>query len=693
VRRNGVTTVTGGLSAVPVMVAGTLLLLGLLILPGFAPAERLARPATRGALPFVLAIACSVLVLLGAAVPLLIVGWFSPAAIGLFALLLAALSAPAFGRWVRATLGKMASPPGLVAWAMVLVLPWLLLALRPGYPPADKLQWYYSEVAAQLGIAGGIPRAVAEWGLQLRWLPDYLAFDVVSQAYTGLLPGVSAADAISAWRIPIAALTLVVLFVVLRLWVGRAPALVATALTGGSTFFIAKFNAYKPESLGILLGLVGLILVVHGLRSRRRSWLLLAGALFGADLSVHAIAATAMGLITAGFALAEWATARRDRVVLGDGLVRAVVFGVVLSVALGAGLQGRAAVATQALAPASVDGHDPTWTFFLRSTGNFTEPEPVAPQRPLAAGVASPWDGFRVTSAFGWWLPATVAIGLFFLAAFGGRRGLAGAAGLTGSAALLGAAVVFFAVAFATYVPRWTGLVRLGQYTPLLAGIGVAFGVEGYLRAWSRLAERRPPPLLPVMAALVGVVWLLSWPPARYADELSIAPPGAAALEQLRGMGGAGDVILSNALTTGTIESFTGLEDPLEGRQPLIEQPAVLTRANELLLAAHRWFESPADRAFIDGLGARWVLVADDPATLGAAGALGGSVAGVGASPWLRPAWSVPGVAIFEVMQPATSAAVGDRLAPSSVAGPALIWAALLAVAIFVLLRLPSLRT
>jgi hypothetical protein len=680
--------------AVAVLIARALLLLGLLVLPGFAFAARLAAPIERGSAPLLLAIASSVLVLLAAAVPLLIIGWFSSGAIGLVALLLAVAGARPFGRWVWATLGGgLLASLSFVAWAAVLALPWLLLALREGYPPADKLQWYYAEVASQLGAAGGIPQGVAEWGALVRWLPDYLAFDIVSQAYRGLLPGVPVADVISAWRIPIAGLSLVLAFLALRLWVGRVPALLGTALIGGSTFFIAKFNAYKPESFGILLGLVGLLLLVHGIRSRRRSWLLVAGALFGTDLSVHAIAATAMGLITAGFALAEWGTARRDRVAIADGLVRAALVGIVLSVALGAGLQGRAAVAPQALTPALVDGHDPTWTFFLRSTGNFAQPEPAPPKAPLAAGVVSPWDGFRVTSAFGWWLPATVAIGLFFLAAFGARRGIAAAVGLAVAGALLAAAVAFFAVAFTTYVPRWTGFVRLGQYTPLFAGIGVAFAVEGFLRTWSRLAERRLPRALPAVTAVIAIAWLVPWSSARYADELAITPNGRGVLEELKAMARPGDVVVSNALTTGTVESFTGLEDPLEGRQPLIEERAILARANDLLLAAHRWFESPADRAFVDSVGARWVLVVDDPATLGAAGTLGGSVAGLDAPPpWLHGVARGAGVVIFEVTDPTTTAAVVDRPTPLPVAMPALAWAGLLALVVVALVRLPALR-
>ena len=89
-----------------------------------------------------------------------------------------------------------------------------------------------------------------------------------------------------------------------------------------------------------------------------------------------------------------------------------------------------------------------------------------------------------------------------------------------GSGALVGAGIAFFALAFDTYVPRWTGLVRFGQYLPLLAGLGMTFAFAGYLRLWSWLAEVRIPRALPLVAALVGVIWLVPVATTRYAAEL-----------------------------------------------------------------------------------------------------------------------------------------------------------------------------
>jgi hypothetical protein len=331
---------------------------------------------------------------------------------------------------------------------------------------------------------------------------------------------------------------------------------------------------------------------------------------------------------------------------------------------MGIGLQGRAVAAGGALNPGTASGPDPTWTFFLRSTGDFTIPEPAPPARPLAGGVTSPWAGIRITSAFGWWLIPFGAIGAVFLAWLGGRRVWAGLAGLAISGVLVGAGIGFFALAFETYVPRWTGLVRFGQYLPLLVGLGVTFAIAGYLRIWSWLAEIRTPRVFAVVAAIVGLVWLTPLALTRYHAEARIPASGSAALDALRTMGSPGDVVLSNALTTGTIESFTGLEVPLEGRQPLIEDPAFLEAANQLLLDVHDWFAHPTDRALLDRLGVRWVLVVDDAAALGTDATVGGGVAATETAPGLRVAWSDPGIALLEVTAPATGAAVHDDLAP-----------------------------
>jgi hypothetical protein len=645
----------GGLSLLAVVV-----FIGLFVLPGVRLADRIAGDARTFVPRLMLAMAVSQLIVAAAGIVLIAVGQFSGWAVALVAVACSISGLPVAFRWLRDSRRDLS----LVGWAAALALPWVIMVGLIGWPPADTLQWYYDRLGAQLSGAGGVPTAVAEWGLSVRWLPDYLVFNVDSETFHAALGFLPRADVIAAWRVPVTLLGVVVLFAVVRLWVGRPAAFLGTALIAGTAFYLAKFDAYKPEALGIALGLVALWLVVRGLRSGQRSWVLLGGACLGLDLSVHAIAATVMGLLVAGFAAAEWLALRDRRVERADWLVRGALLGVLISVLMGVGLQGRAVVAGGALNPGSAQGPDPTWTFFLRSTGDFTVPEPPRPERPLAGGVTTPWTGLRVTSAFGWWLVPFAGIGALSFAALGGRRARAGVLGLAISTILLGAGIAFFAVEFDTYVPRWTGLVRFGQYLPLLVGLSVTFALAGYIRLWAWLAEVRVPRAFALVAAVAGVIWLAPQAIARYALEPAIPTDGRVALEALRTRGAPGDVVLSNMLTTGTIEMFSGLEDPLEGRQPLIEDPAFLATTNQLLLDAHDWFADPHDRAFLDRLGVRWVLVADDPATLGTTGTLGGTVAATTMADGLRVVWSAPGIALLEVPEPATAAAVTDDLRP-----------------------------
>jgi hypothetical protein len=638
---------------------GTVAFAIILVLPGLGLADRFVGSRRSIAARLILSILISQLLVAGTGIALVAVGRFSGSAIAAIAAILSATSLPTVIRWVRTARLRDRVRWAAPGWIGLLVVPWLALVAAAGWPPADTLQWYYADLGSQLSAAGGIPVSVAEWGLAIRWLPDYLIFNIDTEAYTGLLPFLARADALGAWRVPVAIIGLTMLGLVLRLWLGRPAAAAGLVATAGTVFFLAKFDAYKPEALGIVTGLGALWLIVQGLRHGRSGWVFLGGLSLGVGLAIHVIAATVMGLVVVGFVASEWLALRRSRATRLGWLVRAALLGVLLSVAMGVGIQGRATVAPAALNPAIQAGADPTWTFFLRSTGDFAEPERAPPARPIAGGVTSPWAGLRITSAFGWWLLPVVAIGLAAVLGIGGRRRRWGLGGLVLSATLILVGVLFFALRFETYVPRWTGLVRFGQYAPLVAGFGVAFAIQGYLRTWSWLVERRIPALLLPVVAVAGALWLGSTASTRYAEELPISPAGRAALERLRSVGRPGDVVLSNVLTTGTIEFFTGLEDPLEGRQPLIEEPAVLAATNQLLLDAHRFFELPSDGQVIDRLAVRWVLVADDPRVLGGTALLGGTVAAMSV-PSLHQVWSADGIALFEVVAPSRSSPVTD---------------------------------
>ena len=652
------------LRALSLSALGTVALAAILLLPGARLADRLV--GSRGGVSARLAasVVLSQLLIAGVGLALIGIGRFSGVAVAVAAIAFSVISLPTAVGWLRAGIrdGRKRRLAVAPIWFVLLVTPWIGAVGLPGWPPADTLQWYYDGLGAQLTAAGGIPTGIAEWGTTVRWLPDYLVFNVDSEAYLALLPFLPRADALAAFRVPTALVALVLVFVALRLWVGRSVAIAGTTAIAGSVFFLAKFDAYKPEAVGILVGLAAGWLIVRGIRSGRALWVLTGGAAFGAALSIHAIAAVVLGLIVAGLALVEWLALRRDRTVRLVWLVRAALLGLVISVAMGIAVQGRATVAPAAGNPTIVAGGDPTWTFFLRSTGNFVEPAPPPPTRPLAGGVTSPWAGLRITSAFGWWFVVVAAIGAAFGFALGGRRLKSATIGMLVAGSLVGLAIAFFAIRFETYVPRWTGLVRFGQYAPLGAGILFAVATAGFVRLWAWLAERRLPRETPFVVAVVALAWLLPAATGRYSAEVRMPEAGLAALGALRSLARPDDIVLTNALTTGTVESFTGLEVPLEGRQPLIEDPAFLGEANALLLDTHAWFDRPTDRVLIDRLGVSWVLVVDRPDLLGADKVIGGSVSTMRGAPGLEPAWSADGILLLRVANPVVDRAAHDSM-------------------------------
>jgi hypothetical protein len=82
--------------------------------------------------------------------------------------------------------------------------PWIWNALRAGYPPAGLFQWYYWDLGRALSHTHGIPSYVTEFGGHVRWLPDYLVFNIVSETYHGIARLGINAEQLSAFRISLA---------------------------------------------------------------------------------------------------------------------------------------------------------------------------------------------------------------------------------------------------------------------------------------------------------------------------------------------------------------------------------------------------------------------------------------------------------------------------------------------------------
>ena len=656
-----------------------------------APADRRANPGGTGtsgkaattddaAASLVLAIAWSVILVSAAGAVLLAFAIFSAEAVAVFALVAAAVGVLPFVRFCLALPRHALAAVPLGA----LTLPWVWLATRDGFRPASSFQWYYWNLGTQLDQAGGIPTFVAEFGDRVRWLPDYVLFNILSEGYGALAIGMSESAALSYWRVPAALFGVLMVYLVQRLWLGRAAAIGGTAVTSATTFYILKFNAYKAEPMAIALGLVAVWLVVQGIRGRRASWILLAGSVAGVSVGVHAIGATVTAMLLLAAGTVEWLTVRRCwKLSLAVVLVCGGVAAGAVVVATGVSLQGRAVVASDAARPGVVGGVDPTYTFFRRTAGGFEDAAPRGRGTRVRAAIDRPWPGVDVLEGRrGKAVIAVVALGLVLALVLGGAGLRKGVVSIGAFGGVLAAGMAFFAVSFDTYVPQHTGIARFGSYLPLVIGLAVGPSIEGFLLGLRRVRVRPGPRLAAVVVAVFAVPWAIMTVMAPLRSEQRVnggrvgpefgetderlGPAADSAIATLLERAGPGDAVLSNASTRGTIEFLTGREAPLEGRQPFIEDRSFLLEVNDLLLDTHEYFLDPSQPALLERLDVRWLLVAGDPSALGAnfsyssedtpvEEALGRSlvIERLARQPYLETVWRGGGVALFRTRTPA----------------------------------------
>lgn len=573
-------------------------------------------------------------------------GQFDGAVLAALAVALALAGLRAFLRWARVLPGRWVA----IAVIAALALPFVWSALRGNLAPTHSYQWYYWDLGRQLDAAGGVPSWVLEFGQQVRWHPDYVFSAFVTEAYRALTFPLDDAVAVTALRVPIAIAGLAALYLVYRLWLSRTPALIAVAATAATVLFIAKFNAYKPEALAIVSGLVAIWILVTGIRARRRSWLVLAGVLFGITVGMHGIAAAVTGVIAGAAAIVELgALERRRRGAVLAALAAAVACALTVVVATGVGLQGRAVVATDAAHPRVVADGDPTWTFLERHSGIFgSNAEPTLGSR-IEQTVSHPWPGEIVGA--GAWMVVWVALGVVCAVAWR-RRGVGGRAALTvaAAAAVLVATMAFFALNFDTYIPQHTGVTRIGNYLHVLAGFGVGISASVAMAAWRRRGRRIPALALAALLAFF-CAWAIRTDLAYFARSPGITENGRAALAELRERGGPGEAVLSNISTRGLIELETGLEAPIEGRQPVIEDPRFLDRANRTLSEVEAYFQNPGGPGLLRRLGVTWLLVSDLGRGIGSPFHFGpayGQSRRFERLPYLDRVWGSGGLALFE---------------------------------------------
>ena len=428
----------------------------------------------------VVAIAFSVIALALAGSLLIGAQLFDLAALGVFTAALALAGLPAFLRTARGLRREWLTAVAL----LLLAIPFAWTALRANLTPSHSYQWYYWDLGSQLQTAGGVPQSVLEFGLPVRWHPDYVLAVIATGAYRALAFPLSEVAAIGAYRVPIFLLCIAAAYLVFRLWVARVPALIGVAAASATTLFVTKFASYKPETIGFAIGLLATWLAITAVRKRSRGTMLLAGGLFGVTVGMHGIAAAVTGMLAVSAALAEiWALAHHRRAMLGNGL-RAGALAVVVVLATGLSLQGRAVVASDAGHPVLEHGHDPTWAFLNRHNGTFYFPPQPTVSSQAADTLEHPWPGGPVGS-WGWALAsAVVLVAAGFSLRLGGRRRRAAIA-LLGTTGLTAAAMLFFGLKFDTFIPQHTGLTRIAIYLGLLYGLGLALAADLVL-AWLR---------------------------------------------------------------------------------------------------------------------------------------------------------------------------------------------------------------
>ena len=598
----------------------------ILVLPGFGAIALTSarRGGTRRHEPLGLELARaasgSILLLAVLSYALVGFGWFSPERSLVGILPFALLGLPGAARFARRAVSCWR--PGLLL--ATTLAPFVPVLTSDGYKPARGFNWYYWDLGRSMTAAGGVPSWVAEFGMQLRWHPDYLTFNILSETYRAAFSSLfDDAAAVDTFKFPLAALTLALLYATLRLWFTRWPATFGAALAMSTSLFTLKLGNGRPEIAGFVAGLAATVLVVQAMRRREPATLVFGVAVLAVATSIHGIGVIVPGALIATSAVMElWQTRAQDRRRLGIALVVAASFGVAIIVATGWALQGRASVVSDAANPQTVEGTDPTFTYLRVSEGLFSPADPPD-GIDFTGAVRPPWRGVNFATRTWVVVSLGLVVGAALIAASGDSRAKRGLLVATGTGGILMAGVLYFGLSFDTFVPQRTGWSRFLQWAPLvwvLVATAGAAAVEGAMPDDASPRRRRLVPLAAIAATGLAVVLLHAhFEGARFVDD-----EHESALEALRLHARPGDSTLTNATTSGILEFVSETEVPLEGRQPVIEPADVLLNATSRILDAREYLEGPHAADPPDGT--TLVLVTDRPGRLGAVGSFGGSV-------------------------------------------------------------------
>jgi hypothetical protein len=228
---------------------------------------------------------------------------------------------------------------------------------------------------------------------------------------------------------------------------------------------------------------------------------------------------------------------------------------------------------------------------------------------------------------------------------------------LFGTATLIGIAMLFFGLKYHTFIPQHTGLTRIAIYLGLLYGLGLALAAE-FVADWLGRFE-----LDSMQVAVLGaaaVVFFAAWAIGVGLPALNkyggIGSEGREALSVLKKERlGTDEAVLSNISTRGLIGFTTGLQAPIEGRQPVIEDPEFLTDANRALVEVHHYFDNPVSAGVPRRMGARWLLISNGSRGFGSPFNLGpptGEVQRIARQTYVEEVWRSRNLALFKLRGP-----------------------------------------
>jgi hypothetical protein len=557
----------------------------------------------------------------------------------------------------------------------ILAGPFAAPALHSGDAPINNFNWYYWTLGKDLTVARGIPGWVSEYGMQLRWQPDYLSFSVLSEGFRGLFLGASDVEALSMWKVPVALFTVLVTYAAFRLWFRRPTALVGTALLLVTTLYTAKLGNARPEILGFALGLVALVIGIDAQRRLRPYGYLLAGAVLAISTSVHAIGALMAGVLLVAGTLCEVVADRRHlalraRITLGG----VVVFAGVVT-ATGWALQGRLFVGADAAHPRLVSGSDPTLRYFQLSEGLRQRPDIGSRlARQLLDVVQVPASN----AATPWVLAGLLSLCVLLTVSSGSRRSREALVISGGLALFLAAGAAWFGLRYSTFVPQNTGLSRFTQWAPLVFVLVAVCGIDSGLRRIGssprgvriRRSLSTPPRARTVLVGALVVASAVAWTGVvqrEFPARLSFTRESADAVGAIQRVVAPGDVLLTNLATHGILEYATSAEVPLEGRQPVIEDLKVLKGTNSYLEKVDAFFDNPEGTDPGKVFDARWVLVSDEPRAFGATLGYGPRHADLSGAVGLTRVWHAGHTSLYGASPSTTSP---SRVGPAGATFP-----------------------